>query len=545
VNSARIWNRIAWALCLTATHLPAQDAASSCNRTINANVIALDQPIMVNRLGSAIPGGMIYALARDVVPEDQTTGPAEASTCDVAGAQCKPGHVTLRPGKRPRPIAIRVSVGDCLVVKLTNLVEPDPTFAELTQPAQSAKPGPGAAGQLWGQSNTRDVGFHPAGLDLMMPPNTGLPAAPPPPDCTPLQSNGDFVGRNCSSQAQPGQTRTYQFYAREEGHYLTYSKDDALAYAGSAGQIQAGLFGSVTVEPADSEYYRSQVLQTDLQDATYVACNANRTSECVGPGPGQSTGNALRLVEKPGSRGKEFILTMSSQRVPGPAGAEPPTSWTATVVKDAQQRLYTLDGHPVVNYFATYQTNDNAAGQPAGTPVLSMLRPMNQSGEYELVHSDQTAIVTGPGASRFPDSQQSPLFSQNPALPDRREPFREFTVQYHASSTVVQAFENVPGSVTDSFGVNYGMGGIGNEIIANRLKAGAPGDCVECKFEEFFLSSWVMGDPAMLVDHPTAGTGPGEPKESMNGTHSPNSAGETDKNPEVVPVTNPVTGVQK
>ncbi len=27
-------------------------------------------------------------------------------------------------------------------------------------------------------------------------------------------------------------------------------------------------------------------------------------------------------------------------------------------------------------------------------------------------------------------------------------------------------------------------------------------DCVECKYEEFFLTSWVLGDPAMVVDMP-------------------------------------------
>jgi hypothetical protein len=529
MNSLPIWIRIASGTCLVASLLSAQNAAPSCRRTIYANVVALDQPIMVNRLGSAIPGGMIYALARDVVKEDTTSGLPTTTSCDSAGSQCLPGQVILRSGKRPRPIVLRVSVGDCLVVNLTNLVAQDLAFDQLTQAPGSATPQPGAPGQLWGQSSTRAVGFHAAGLDLMLPPDTGLPATPPPPACTPLRSDGDFVGRNCSSQAEPGQTRTYKFYAREEGHYLAYSKDDALAAAGNAGQIQSGLFGSVTVEPANAEYYRSQVLQTDLQDATYVACGATRTTECVGAGPGQSTGNAVRLVEKPGTKGKEFTLTMSQN-----PGAMPATAWTVTVVKDAQQRLYTLDGHPVVNYSATYQSG-NAAGQPAGTPVLRMLQPRDQEErEFELVHSDLTAIVTGPGASRFPDSQQSPLFSQNPALPDRREPFREFTVHYHASAAVVQAFPSVPGTVTDSFAINYGIGGIGNEILANRLKVGAPGDCVECKFEEFFLSSWVLGDPAMLVDHPTGGISPGAAKAAMNGSHSPESASEQEKNPEVV-----------
>src|SRR6202035_3113537 len=41
-----------------------------------------------------------------------------------------------------------------------------------------------------------------------------------------------------------------------------------------------------------------------------------------------------------------------------------------------------------------------------------------------------------------------------------------------------------------------------SEVLANRFGVGPLGDCVDCKFEEFFLSSWAMGDPAMNVDVP-------------------------------------------
>jgi hypothetical protein len=56
--------------------------------------------------------------------------------------------------------------------------------------------------------------------------------------------------------------------------------------------------------------------------------------------------------------------------------------------------------------------------------------------------------------------------------------------------------------VRDSFPINYGSGGIGSEIIANRLGVGPMWDCAECKYEEFFLASSVVGDPAMIVDIP-------------------------------------------
>ena len=38
--------------------------------------------------------------------------------------------------------------------------------------------------------------------------------------------------------------------------------------------------------------------------------------------------------------------------------------------------------------------------------------------------------------------------------------------------------------------------------VANRFRVGPMHDCAECKFEEFFLSSWAVGDPAMVVDVP-------------------------------------------
>src|SRR6185295_18029468 len=70
---------------------------------------------------------------------------------------------------------------------------------------------------------------------------------------------------------------------------------------------------------------------------------------------------------------------------------------------------------------------------------------------------------------------------------------------------VLQADSSVRTTVVagqDAFAINYGTGGIGAEIYANRLGLGPMGNCVDCKFEEFFLSAWSVGDPAMVVDRP-------------------------------------------
>jgi hypothetical protein len=46
------------------------------------------------------------------------------------------------------------------------------------------------------------------------------------------------------------------------------------------------------------------------------------------------------------------------------------------------------------------------------------------------------------------------------------------------------------------------MAAIGPEVWANRIHVGPMANCATCKFEEFFLSSWAVSDPAMVVDYP-------------------------------------------
>src|SRR5207245_1215218 len=86
---------------------------AQCRRVIDADLVALPQPIMLNRLGAAIPGGMIFALRRDTV--------------GGLGKQ-------LRVDKRPRPIVLRANVGDCLTIKFENKIPPS-NFASPPSPA--------------------------------------------------------------------------------------------------------------------------------------------------------------------------------------------------------------------------------------------------------------------------------------------------------------------------------------------------------------------------------------------------------------------------
>ena len=152
------------------------------------------------------------------------------------------------------------------------------------------------------------------------------------------------------------------------------------------------------------------------------------------------------------------------------------------------------NGYPIIDYNAVN-------GQ---TPILKMLDANNK-----IVHSDLTAIITGPNHGTFP-----PPAKPNPAYPNSTSPYREVTVLYHESFDIVQAFPQFTetgsgaafaatlGGAGDDFSINYGSAGIAAEILANRLQVGPSAKCPECKFEEFFLSSWVGGDPAMVVDNP-------------------------------------------
>jgi hypothetical protein len=157
-------------------------------------------------------------------------------------------------------------------------------------------------------------------------------------------------------------------------------------------------------------------------------------------------------------------------------------------------------GQPIINYDAVYP-----AGHPrAGKPIIKML-----SGDT-IVNTDLNAIITGPNKGRFPAG----TFKPNQTEPDRERPYREFTVIYHDEIKAVQSFPQFRDpvlshtlySVKDGFGINYGVAGAGAEILANRLGVGPMANCTECKFEEFFLSSWTIGDPAQIVDVPANAT---------------------------------------
>jgi hypothetical protein len=398
---------LALALCLgglTASPASAQrdtlpPIPKGCGNQTYANVVALDQPWTWNRYGALEPQGMMYALARDVVPTSDADGLPDPGVTYTPNVNLLAGQVKLRVDKRPRPLVLRVNAGDCLLIHFTNLLSATVQSGKDEQPA------------------TRGASIHVMGLEAV----------------ATIRDMGANVGQNGAAGngvvASGGQV-DYNLYAPVEGTYVFYSFGALAGGEADGGSISAGLFGSVNVEPAGSEWYRSQVTRTDLAYA----------------------------------RTDPFAFS-------------------------------TTDAFPVINYNATFPTGHRYAGKP----VLRM------TAGNEIVYGDLTAIITGPGAGLLTNY----LPSTN-TYPNRNQPFREFSIIFHDEVGAVQAFPQFNTdefhftlhSVRDAFAINYGSGGAGAEILANRLNVGPARNCPECKYEEFFLTSWALGDPAMVVDTP-------------------------------------------
>ncbi|MEQ1559931.1 MAG: hypothetical protein ABL933_13465, partial [Methyloglobulus sp.] len=224
-----------------------------------------------------------------------------------------------------------------------------------------------------------------------------------------IESDGANVGKNTSSLAEPGTSKTYTWYARQEGGYFFYSAGALAGGEGDGGQLGLGLFGSVNVEPQKSVWYRSQVTYGDL--------TGTKTSSSV-----------------------------------------------------------------------HYDDLDYKK--------LAIL-----SGDNRIVHSDLNAII-----------YQTDKTNETLEVCAKRSPgsscgmsFREFTTIFHDENKVFQAFAelsdegNPISAIADGMAINYGASGVGSAVLAAKKKIGPGKDCPECKLEEFFLSSWVNGDPAMIV----------------------------------------------
>ncbi len=523
IHHAMTHRLILFILCLWGGGATLQ-AAQCPDDALVADVVAIDHPMVFNRLGAQNVNWMMYALRHDIV---DISDPERLRTLDytkegdalfekVKSRQTS-RDIALRPDLRPRPLVLRVAAGDYLRVNFTNLLHrnlkhyPSPTPDYLPLPPEDksksnkklSPPSPNFANPfdyldplkgiehplehqpenlfVDNQSNettdlnkdsirdeslkgpteadlsriytsddqvaSRMVGFHPQGLELV----------------SSIDDDSSYVGSNGNSLVAPGETKTYCFRAEKEGAYLVSNDGAVFGGEGTAGNSGVGLFGAVTVQPSSKKYTHGE--DKSLSTSFYRA---------------QVTEEELRLATR----------------------------------KDDQGNLIkTAAGQPVIDYEATYPDDCASNGVwcregKAGKPILNIVH------NNRIMHGDINAIIVGPNLDGSFKADTYPLESigeRNPTLPNRLESFREFVSIFHDENAATQAFpyffkhpelQHTLHGVRDSFMINYGSGGIGAEIIANRLKAGPMHDCLDCAYEEFFLSSFAVGDAAMLVDKP-------------------------------------------
>ncbi|MDW8260368.1 MAG: hypothetical protein RML32_13090, partial [Gammaproteobacteria bacterium] len=402
------------ALLAVACALPLDAGAQGpchADNTVEADVVALDMPIVFNRLGAQNVNWQIFALRHDLVAYQAGSPPRPAADEDIARAGWGKGaiKVTLRPDLRPRPLTLRVAAGECLRVRLTNLLtrisNPFEAHRRPLLPAghpmdeRSDDPNMDSDNQV----ASRWVGFHPNGLQLV----EGIDA------------DSSHAGNNASSLVAPAHSRTYTFFAPAEGAFLVTNPGAAFGGEGTAGTSGTGLFAVVAVQPVGARAYRGQVTEEELRLAT-------------------------RRLNDPAVRGQPVK----------PCAIDPALACTP-------------QGHPIIDYEARYPSQPpwTAEGK-AGLPILAMQQRIG--GVRRIVHGDINAIILGPEKDgRFPRSTY-PLESTgvvNPSLPNRLEPFREFISVFHDENAAAQAF---PGlfehpvlghtlhGVRDSFMINYG-----------------------------------------------------------------------------------------
>jgi hypothetical protein len=435
----------------------AAQAKDSCERNVTANVVAMDQPILFNRLGASNINGMIYALARDVVALD-TEQPVDTSSLGSYA-----GNVMLRPDKRPRPLVLRIREGDCLTVNFTNLLAP------LPNPKHAGTLAAPITVFIDDQVAERNASFHVSGLQWVNGP----------------QDDGSFVGKNTNSNIAPGKSTTYKLYAPEEGTFIVRDMAATVGSDANQGNSSNLLFGQVTVEPRGARIYRSQTTEEELRLAS------------------------MKSLEPSSS-----VCGVPNRTDPGPAG------------------------QPIIDYEAIYPSancdgavpGDGAGAKLGGTiwadegkkdlPILNTMLCASAD-VCEIVHSEINGLIVGPdsdgswrstcadGGTGCPYPLES-IGKRNPSLPNRLEAFRDFASVFHDEPATAQAFPGfykddpvfryVLAGVKDGFMINYGSGGIGSEIIANRLGVGPMHDCLTCAYEEFFLTAFTVGEPAQLTN---------------------------------------------
>lgn len=410
-----------------------------CQSIVRANIVAFEQSYLLNRFGAFVPAGMMYALRHDVVSLD-------------GESQLRPGRVRLRPDKRPRPLVLRVNEGECLEVTFQNLLRPDAREEGGVLPDHGGGL-PGHTASLPGEAprqprvrlgpvsidppRTRAASFHVTGLELAH-----------------MEARECPIGLGCggdgSNVGRPG----------HQG--LVFHPDTPASVRQGYGLGSLAAPGQTVVTRWRAE-----------REGAYFAYST--AAPVGGEGDGGQIGLGLFAsvnVEPVGARWYRSQVTTEELR-----------QGTGSVAESRHE-------YAVIDYSADHPTRRLPEGDRV--PLFRM-----RDAHDRIMHSDLNAIIVLPDNAAPCDNYASGCSRS----------FREFTVILHDEVAARQAFaeledENNPLSkIRDGMGINYGASSMGALVLASAPHhAVAPlQECTECRAEEFFLSSWAAGDPALIL----------------------------------------------
>jgi hypothetical protein len=479
---------------------PAPTAINNGKResaTVLANVVALEQPLLYNRFGSHNPHGMIYALARDVVVRPGRDGsPA-------------PGSARLRADKRPRPLVLRMNVGDTLEIRFLNLL-----------PGGGNRSGPGdCAGAISGGEGgeasadwprTACAGISVVGLPVPRPGTDGGgsasgtrpvrfefgrdPAGEPdghPPEAPPLAEaavrcehpqEGDATARQGLLAQRPGECRVYRFTAERPGAHLMLSHAAPAGGQGDGGSLPHGLFGAVAVERLGSRWYRSQVDAETFGAAREAAGARQRPSGAPAPfldyEAERNDVPLLNMARKP----KDAADGKTLEIVHGDLNAIVYCPLDERKRRPGARQEGTPPALPPWHCASEPMRKAAEQGETGPKPETEWWRAAPAHRTFAVVFHDELKTRYAP-----------PFDLLDPEIRAKR------LGGVRTPEGATEPLGVMLDGIRDGFAINYGASGMGTILLANRLGLGPAADCAECLYEEFFLQSWANRDPALLT----------------------------------------------
>lgn len=430
------------------------------SRTVCADIVALDQTLVYNRFGSFNPYGMIFALRRDIVPVSEQPVRYDADACGktdgtetYAGkGEIEAGKVRLKDCKRPRPMVLRANAGDVLRLRIQNLLrEEQPGFSEDFCRLAKGRPSTGGIWEMFGALRT-------------------------------------WVSEGSEDRVRHGEA------------------DCLSATSGTRAR-------SAKTPDADANWPATRRLAFAIQGLTLVASgNEKADRECLGL-RGIEPGAFATCTYRVDTEGTYFLSSTAA-----PSGGEgdggsithglfgavigEPTGSTWYRSQITNKAFADLWGtkpsprHAVEKMTVPYEELARKDGV-GGVPILAIAKELGAGGLLEIVHSDLNAIVQRKAVAAGADNAHP-------------RSFREFSVFFHDElktfytrnfSELGKFGEGQLAGVRDGFAINYGSSGMGAALLANRKGIGPAANCAECLYEEFFLTSWANGDPALLEQY--------------------------------------------